>query len=58
MQLIDMQDYSPAARRYWWTVMVLGVWALTYAISKVGQFEGMLLLFVQMAPERLEKIQT
>ncbi len=46
MQLIEMQDYSPAARRYWWIVMVLGVWALIYSISKVGQFEGMLLLQV------------
>ncbi|HEY4997809.1 MAG TPA: diguanylate cyclase, partial [Usitatibacter sp.] len=46
MQLIDMQDYSPAARRYWWTVMVLGVWSLVYALSKVGQFEGVLLLQV------------
>ena len=46
MQLIDMQDYSPAARRYWWTVVFLGVWALIYAISKVGQFEGVQLLQV------------
>ena len=46
MQLIDMQDYSPAARRYWWTVVFLGVWALVFAISKVGQFEGVLLLQV------------
>jgi diguanylate cyclase (GGDEF)-like protein/PAS domain S-box-containing protein len=46
MQLIEMHDYSPAARRYWWTVMVLGVWALIFAISKVGQFEGLLLLQV------------
>src|SRR5258708_26565931 len=46
MQLIDMQDYSPAARRYWWTVVFLGVWALVYAISKVGQFEGEVLLQV------------
>ena len=46
MPLIDMQDYTPAARRYWWTVVFLGVFALVYAIAKVGQFEGMLLLQV------------
>src|SRR4029077_16930950 len=46
MQTIEMQDYSPAARRYWWTVMFLGVWALIFAVSKVGQLEGMLLLQV------------
>ena len=48
MQLIDMQDYSPAARRYWWIVMFLGVWALVYAVSKVGQLEGVQLLQVLM----------
>ncbi len=46
MQLIDMQDYSPAARRYWWTVVVLGVWALIFSISKVGQLEGVVLFQV------------
>src|SRR5471032_1090061 len=46
MQLIDMQDYSPAARRYWWIVVFLGVWALVYAISRVGQLEGVQLLQV------------
>ncbi|MGZ5595748.1 MAG: putative bifunctional diguanylate cyclase/phosphodiesterase [Usitatibacter sp.] len=46
MQLIDMQDYSPAARRYWWAVVFLGVWALVYSISKVGEFEGVHLLQV------------
>ncbi|HEX7466828.1 MAG TPA: EAL domain-containing protein, partial [Usitatibacter sp.] len=48
MQLIDMQDYSPAARKYWWTVVFLGVWALIYAISRVGQLEGAQLLQVLM----------
>ena len=46
MQLIDMQDYSPAARRYWWIVVFLGVWALIYSISRVAQFEGEQLLQV------------
>jgi len=31
--LIDMKDYTPAARRYWWSVVFLGVWALIYAIA-------------------------
>ena len=43
MPLIDMQDYSPAARRYWWTVVVLGVWALVYAVAtRRAQLEGAL----------------
>ena len=46
MQLIDMQDYSPAARRYWWITVFLGVWALVYSVAKVGQFEGTQLLQV------------
>jgi diguanylate cyclase (GGDEF)-like protein/PAS domain S-box-containing protein len=46
MSLIDMQDYTPAAKRYWWTTVFLGVWALVYAIAKVAQLEGMLLLQV------------
>ena len=46
MQLIDMQDYSPAARRYWWAVVFLGVWALVYAISRVASFQGAVLVQV------------
>ncbi|MEP7068313.1 MAG: PAS domain S-box protein, partial [Usitatibacter sp.] len=46
MQLIDMQDYSPAARRFWWTVVVLGVWALMYSISRVARLEGIVLFQV------------
>jgi diguanylate cyclase (GGDEF)-like protein/PAS domain S-box-containing protein len=46
MSLIDMQDYSPAARRYWWIVVFLGVWALIYAISRVAMFEGAVLVQV------------
>lgn len=43
MSLIDMKDYTPAAKRYWWTVVFLGVWALIYAIAQVGQLEGTVL---------------
>ena len=46
MNLIDMKDYTPAARRYWWAVVFLGVWALIYAISRVAQFQGAVLLQV------------
>ena len=48
MSLIDMQDYTPAARRYWWTVVFLGIWALIYAIARLGELEGMLLLQVMV----------
>ena len=43
MQLIDMKDYSPSARRYWWTVVFFGVWALIYSISRVAMLEGAVL---------------
>ena len=44
--LIDMKDYTPAARRYWWSVVFLGVWALIYAIARVADFQGTVLLQV------------
>jgi hypothetical protein len=44
--LIDMKDYTPAARRYWWTVVFLGVWALIYSIARIADFQGMVLLQV------------
>jgi diguanylate cyclase (GGDEF)-like protein/PAS domain S-box-containing protein len=43
MSLIDMKDYTPAAKRYWWTVVFLGVWALVYSIARIGQLEGAVL---------------
>jgi diguanylate cyclase (GGDEF)-like protein/PAS domain S-box-containing protein len=46
MTLIDMKDYTPAARRYWWSVVFLGVWALIYAIARVADFQGAVLLQV------------
>ncbi|HUL96192.1 MAG TPA: EAL domain-containing protein [Usitatibacter sp.] len=46
MTIIDMQDYTPAARRYWWTVVVLGVWSLTYSVSRVANLEAGMLLQV------------
>jgi diguanylate cyclase (GGDEF)-like protein/PAS domain S-box-containing protein len=44
--LIDMKDYTTAARRYWWSVVFLGVWALIYAIARVADFQGVVLLQV------------
>jgi len=46
MTLIDMKDYTPAARIYWWTVVVLGVWALIFSIAVVGELQGTTLLGV------------
>ena len=46
VMLIDMKDYTPAARRYWWSVVFLGVWALIYAIARVADFQGAVLLQV------------
>jgi len=46
MNLIDMKDYTPAARIYWWTVVVLGVWALIFSIAVVGELQGTTLLQV------------
>jgi PAS domain-containing protein len=46
MSLIDMQDYTPSARIYWWTVTVLGVWALVFSIAVVGELHGTALLQV------------
>jgi diguanylate cyclase (GGDEF)-like protein/PAS domain S-box-containing protein len=46
MSLIDMQDYSPAARRYWWAVVVIGVWAAIFSVSQVARLEGTTLLQV------------
>ena len=40
MSLIDMQDYNPVSRRYWWTVTLLGMAALAYAIAHVVAIDG------------------
>jgi diguanylate cyclase (GGDEF)-like protein/PAS domain S-box-containing protein len=40
---IDMNDYSPAARVYWWVIAALGSVALAYSIFRVGQLEWSLL---------------
>jgi diguanylate cyclase (GGDEF)-like protein/PAS domain S-box-containing protein len=46
MRLIDMQDYNPVARRYWWTVTLLGTAALAWSIAGVVAIDGKFLLQV------------
>jgi diguanylate cyclase (GGDEF)-like protein/PAS domain S-box-containing protein len=46
MTLIDMNDYSPAARRYWWAVTVLGGMAFAYSAFQVSLLPGPVLLQV------------
>jgi len=38
--LIDMQDYSPAARVYWWAVAVFGTIAIAYSVATLARMEG------------------
>ena len=38
--LIDMQDYSPAARVYWWVVAVFGTIAIAYSVATLARMEG------------------
>jgi hypothetical protein len=40
MPLIDMHDYKPKARLYWWTVTALGLIALTHAIITIAGMNG------------------
>ncbi len=46
MPLIDMQDYLPAGRRYWWIAAILGTAALLYAVADVVAVDGTFLLQV------------
>src|SRR5512140_362325 len=39
MSLLDMKDYNAAARRYWWSVTVLGYLALGYSIHALSAYE-------------------
>ncbi|APV49915.1 hypothetical protein BWI17_09595 [Betaproteobacteria bacterium GR16-43] len=41
---IDMQDYSPAARVYWWLVAVLGTLAIGYSLTTLAGLDGASLL--------------
>jgi len=36
---IDMQDYTPAARAYWWVVVILGMLAIGHSIAAVAQLD-------------------
>src|SRR5512141_1037539 len=46
MPIIDMKDYNPAARRYWWCVVLLGFAALARAVVHVAQFDWPVLVQV------------
>ncbi len=43
---IDMKDYGPAARLYWWTVTLLGCLAFAWAVGGVIRLEPALMLQV------------
>jgi hypothetical protein len=38
--MIDMHDYEPAARRYWWTLVVMGGAALLFSAYRLLQLDG------------------
>jgi diguanylate cyclase (GGDEF)-like protein/PAS domain S-box-containing protein len=40
MAFIDMKDYGPSAKLYWWTVTSLGLLALAWGITGVARLEG------------------
>jgi diguanylate cyclase (GGDEF)-like protein/PAS domain S-box-containing protein len=44
--LLDMKDYSPAARRYWWTITPLGLAALAYATLQWAMMPALAMLQV------------
>jgi diguanylate cyclase (GGDEF)-like protein/PAS domain S-box-containing protein len=37
--LIDMQDYTPAARAYWWVVAILGGLSIVYSLAVVVRMD-------------------
>src|SRR5438552_15298688 len=37
--LLQMHDYSPEAKAYWWTTAVLGLVALSIALATIAGFE-------------------
>ena len=39
MMLLQMHDYSPEAKAYWWTTAVLGLVALSIALSTIAGFD-------------------
>ena len=46
MTFIDMKDYGPSAKLYWWTVIALGGIALAWAVPEVLSLEPAQLLQV------------
>src|SRR5438552_7867988 len=43
MAFLDMQDYTAAARRYWWLVAFIGVGALGYSVAQLAQLPPIVL---------------
>jgi diguanylate cyclase (GGDEF)-like protein/PAS domain S-box-containing protein len=39
MSLLDMKDYSPAARRYWWAITLLGWATLAYSVRALAAYD-------------------
>ena len=48
MTFIDLHDYPPAARRYWWTIAILGMAVLAYSVASVVAVGGTFLLQVMI----------
>ena len=48
MNFINMQDYSPAAKRYWWSVTIPGMAVLAYSAAHVISVDGKYLLQVMI----------
>ena len=46
MPFIDMQDYNPVARRYWWAVTLCGMAALAWSMANVIAIDGKFLIQV------------
>jgi len=46
MSLLDMKDYGPAARRYWWSITGLGYAVVAYAIYVVAGYDWPVLVQV------------
>jgi diguanylate cyclase (GGDEF)-like protein/PAS domain S-box-containing protein len=43
MAFLDMQDYTAAARRYWWLVALVGTVALGYSVMQLAQLPPIVL---------------
>jgi signal transduction histidine kinase len=65
---IDMSDYTDAARRYWWSLALLGAGALAYSVAQLTRLEegalamalagGALAAFVGVFPVSVPRTKT